>query len=122
MRIVFDTNFLIDMIKFKVDIEEIEELVGKCNFFIFDSVIEELEKIAKTRKKDGMNAKLALNFLKSRKFKTIKTKFKSTDEAIVNSLEKDSIVATNDSELRKILKAKGIKTIYLRSKKHLEVG
>ncbi|MCS7105809.1 MAG: PIN domain-containing protein [Candidatus Aenigmarchaeota archaeon] len=122
-KIVFDTNFLIDCFRFKVDfLKEIEEKIEKpYKFLVLEQNLKELEKIAKTNKKEAKYAKLALQFVKSN-CELISVKEKSTDKAILKFSDKDTFVATNDRKLRKSLKTLGIKNIYLKSLKKLEVG
>jgi hypothetical protein len=107
--------------QFGLDIfEEIENILNeKVEFYVFDRTIEELEEISKGKGKNATAARVALSLIRKKGVKIITTK-KPVDDALL-SLE-DAIIATNDKTLRKRLKAKGIKTIYLRSKKYLEMG
>jgi hypothetical protein len=120
-RIFFDTNMLMLPTQFGLDIfEEIENILNeKVEFYVFDRTIEELEEISKGKGKNATAARVALSLIRKKGVKIITTK-KPVDDALL-SLE-DVIIATNDKTLRKRLKAKGIKTIYLRSKKYLEMG
>ncbi|MEM5794572.1 MAG: PIN domain-containing protein [Candidatus Aenigmatarchaeota archaeon] len=122
-KIILDTNFLIDCLKFKVDfLKEIEEKIEKpFKFFVLEPNLKELEKIAKTRKKEAKYAKLALEFVKSN-CKLISTKEKSADKAILKFSDENTFVATNDRKLRKSLKALKVKNIYLKSLKKIEIG
>ena|SRR5947209_52008 len=121
-RIVFDTNFLIDLFRFKKDPKEIDELVGnKTEFFVTTSTINELEKISSRKSPVSRFAKIALGIVHS-KFETIETKGISFDEEVFDVLDANTIVATNDSLLRKRLKTLGVKTIYLRARKKLAMS
>ncbi len=121
MRLILDTNFLIDIIRFKIDLDELDSLfLTPFELLTLDSVIKELEKISKTNSQESKYAKVALELVKIKKIKTLKVK-ETTDKAILNLANKETVVATNDIELRKKLKALGIKTIYLKSKKHLDI-
>lgn len=122
-KIILDSNFLIDCLKFKVNfLEEIKRFVEE-NFeiLILENVLKELEKMSKRRTRESKYAKLALKIVKEKNFKIVSTSFENTDEAIISSSDENTIVATNDIELRKTLKAYGIKNIYLRAKKYLEI-
>lgn len=119
MRIILDTNFLISLVKFRIDIEEIKEIVGKCELLTLDLVVKELEKLASSKGEDSKNARVALQLIKSKNIKIIKAKHKNTDKALISLADKNTLIATNDKELRKTLRAK---TIYLRSKKHLAIS
>lgn len=130
--IVFDTNFLFDVVKFKIDLKNIDELVvGPYRLATLDSVVVEIKKIAATKRVTSKYAKVALKLLEREDFKIIRTKKRSgkvlTDDIIVDIVCKDKtgrkgmIVATNDAKLRKRIKAFGVKTIYLRARKYLEI-
>lgn len=122
-KIFLDTNFLIDVVRFKINLEEIEEidsLLGSYKLVVPTAVLDELEKISKTKKSERNFALLALKLVE--KFSVEKSTKKNADSDLIAKADENSLVATNDSKLRKILKSKGIKTIYLRSRKHLEIG
>ena len=122
MRIILDTNFLIDVIRFKIDLGQIPTLIlGQCELFTLDSVMDELKKIAKTKARESGYAKIALELIKNKKIRILKIEGKA-DEVILSLSEKNTIVATNDKELKKLLKRKGVKTIYIKSKKHLDIN
>ncbi|MEM5772975.1 MAG: PIN domain-containing protein [Candidatus Aenigmatarchaeota archaeon] len=122
MRVFLDTNFLIDLIKFKINLEEILLLFQEpIDFFVLSSSIKELEKIARSKGKSGSSAKLALKLVELKRIKIFQTE-ESPDKAFLSLADKNTIIATNDSKLRKKLKTLGIKTIYLRGKKKLEVS
>ncbi|MEM5882900.1 MAG: hypothetical protein QXQ77_01490 [Candidatus Aenigmatarchaeota archaeon] len=122
-KIVFDTNFLIDCFRFKVEfLEEIEEKIGKpFKFLVLEPTLKELEKIAKTGKKEANYARLALEFVKNN-CELIATKEKSADKAILKFSDENTFVATNDKKLRKSLKVLKVKSIYLKSLKRIEVS
>jgi hypothetical protein len=121
-KIGLDTNFLIDIIRFKVDLKEIDFLIGeRYEFFILSSVLKELEKLSKRKSEYSKFAKIALKLIEQKNFKIIKTEEKSTDESLVKFADKNTIIATNDIELRKRLKRLRIQTIYLRARKHLDI-
>jgi len=121
-KIVFDSNFLIDLARFRIDIEEIKNLVGLCEFYTVDLVVNELKRIAGKKAKASRNARVALKLMELNDFKIIKSKGKNADDAILKLAGKDTVVATNDIELRKSLKKIRAKTIYLRAKKHLAIN
>jgi rRNA-processing protein FCF1 len=121
MKVILDTNFLIDLVRFKIDLEEIPVLLQEpVKLFVFSSTIQELKKIEKNKGKLGSLAKLALKLIKLKQIQVLEEK-ESPDKAFLSIADKNTIIATNDSKLRKKLKKLGIKTIYLRAKKYLEV-
>lgn len=119
MKVILDSNFLIDILRFKLDLDNIKEICGRCELIVFDSVVDELEKISKSKGKNGQYARLALKILKLKNIKILKIEGKDVDETILNFVNRDMVVATNDRELRKKLKVKDIKTIYIRNKKRM---
>ena len=121
-RILLDTNFLIDLIKFKVEFEKFLEIFEEpIELSILSSSIKELEKIASGKGKSSNLAKLALETIKLKKVNVLENE-EEPDKAFLSIADKNTIIATNDSKLRKKLRKLGIKTIYLRGKKRLEVG
>ena len=108
--------------QFKVDIfEEIKRIMEEeYELIVFDSIIKELEKIAKSKGKDAMAAKTALGLIKKKGVKIVITYDKIVDNTIA-AADDNTIVATNDKVLKEKLKNKNIKIIYLRNKKYLEI-
>lgn len=121
-KIIFDTNFLIDLARFRIDIDEAKALVGPCQFLTIEPVLKELKRIASKKTRSSRSAKVALKLIDLKKIKIIKTEEKNTDQAILKLANKETVVATNDKNLRKALKKKRVKTIYLRKKKHLAIN
>jgi rRNA-processing protein FCF1 len=120
MQVILDSNFLIDLIRFKIPLEEIFELLGyDTKILTLSSVLNELEKIAKGKSKEAKYAKLALKLIDLKKIEILKIE-KSVDEALFSLANEKTIIATNDKNLRKKLKEKGLKSIYIRAKKRLD--
>jgi len=121
MKIILDTNFLMAIAQFKIDIlSEIERIADfKYNVFILDKTIDELNSIIKTKKgKDKRAAKLALDIINAKDIKQIKTDEGNTDDLIVKLADKETIIATQDRNLRKRVKT-GI--IGIRQKRYLYI-
>ncbi|MHA1744119.1 MAG: type II toxin-antitoxin system VapC family toxin [Candidatus Heimdallarchaeota archaeon] len=115
-RVILDTNFLISLAEFKVDLDEIENILNEpYEILTISSVVDELKKI------NNKNARLALKLIELKKVKILKVGEKNADKAILSLANKDTIIATNDAELRKRLKTLNSKTIYLRAKKYLAI-
>jgi rRNA-processing protein FCF1 len=120
MRVILDANFLIDMIKFKIPLEEIHELLSHdAEIFTLNSVLEELKRIAGKSGKDARYAKAALKLIESKKIGILSSE-KRTDEALLFFADQSTIIATNDKSLRKKLRKKGVKSIFIRAKKRLD--
>jgi rRNA-processing protein FCF1 len=115
MKIILDTNFLIDSIRFKIDLKS--ELAGN-ELFVLDSVIFEIGKIAKRGTKESALAKLALEFIAKNNIKILETDKKDADESLIE-YSKDYAIATHDRALKNKLKKVGAKIIYIRQKKYI---
>jgi len=120
MRIILDTNFLIDVIRFRIDLDA-TDLIGAHQLIILSSVERELIDISRKTSNASIYAKTALKLIKELDIKILKSK-ENPDNAMVKLADDKTLIATNDRELRKRLKALGRKTIYLKSKKHLAIG
>lgn len=116
MKVILDTNFLIDCIRFKIDIES--ELMGN-EMFVLESIIFEIEKITKRGTKESSLAKLALDYIKRKGLKILKSKEKITDVSLLKYSKKGYTIATQDKILRDKLKKGGEKVIYIRQKKYV---
>ncbi len=116
MRIILDTNFLIDCIRFKIDLES--ELRGN-ELFVLDSIIFEIEKITKRGTKESSLAKLALDYIKRKHLKILKPKEKNTDLSLLNYSKKGYAMATQDKVLKNKIKKAGGKLIFIRQKRYV---
>jgi rRNA-processing protein FCF1 len=118
MKIILDTNFLIDCMRFKVDLKS--ELVGN-ELFVLDSVIFEIGEITKRGTKESSLAKLVLEFIAKNNFNVLVTEKKDVDESLVEYSKQGYAIATHDRALKNKLKKLGAKLIYIRQKKYLVV-
>ena len=116
--IILDTNFVIEILKNKIDLKG--ELSKICNFpfkiLVLDRIKDELDNIIK--KQGGKNkelAKLALSYIKN--LGVVETKRDNVDKILIE-LSKESIIATQDKQLKSRLKKP---FIILKQKKILEL-
>ena len=112
MLVILDTNFIVYCIAHKIDIQSSISDALDTNFqlAIVDATIDELTKLG-----NKIALKIAKNFIE------IKTKKdKIVDDLILDLVDKKTIVATNDLELRKKLKTKRIRTLVVRQKKYVK--
>lgn len=122
-KVILDTDFLVHCASHKVDYEE--ELRRILDFaheiFIIDKTIDELDNIISTQTgKAKSDAKLAKAILENKSIPLIKTKKdKIVDDLILETADKDTIVATTDAELKQRLKEKSIPIVIIRQKSHL---
>ena len=123
-KIIIDTNFLMIPWQFKVDIFSEFDRICSFNYemFIFLQSINELKNIAE--KQSGKNKKAALFALKLislKNIKVIKSDENDVDKLILKSIRDDTIIATQDMQLKKELLEKGASVIILRQKKYLKL-
>ena len=124
MKIILDTNFLMAVPQFKIDIfSEIERIADfKYELFILDKTIDELNDIMKIQKgKHKLAASLALQIAKTNGIREIKTGDGKTDDLIVECAGKGVLIATQDKELKRRVKAKGAGIIDIRKKSFLKI-
>ena len=123
-RIIIDTNFLLIPLKFRVDI--FSEFSRICNFnyklFVFEESINELKNIIEKQSgRDKKAAQFVLKLIKLKNIEIIKSEPKDVDSLILDSVNKDTIIATQDMLLKKELVKKGSSVVILRQKKYLQL-
>jgi rRNA-processing protein FCF1 len=120
-KVLLDTNFIIDLFRFKIDFSMIEELLGaRCSLLMVKQSAKELSKIG------DKYAKVALEFLGLGRIGIVSAPGSTADDAIISYAvaqndKKDFFVATNDIRLRKRLKESDVRVIYIRARKHLRI-
>jgi len=112
MRILLDTSFLMLPFEKRVDIyEEIKYGLGNPELFTLSVCINELEKLNKA----------AIDLLEKKGVKIIESKG-SADKALIKVASKERMVlATIDRKLKEIAKRKGVRVVFFRKKRSLEV-
>ncbi|MBU3896466.1 MAG: DNA-binding protein [Nanoarchaeota archaeon] len=115
MKIILDTNFLMAIVQFKIDI--FEQLAGN-SLYTIESVINELKGLSKEKSKDGTAAKIALDIIKSKGLKILESK-DVADLSLIDYSNKGYIIATQDKVLQNKIKSLGGKSIYIRQKKYV---
>jgi rRNA-processing protein FCF1 len=115
-RILLDTNFLIDNLKWKVGV--FRSFRGK-QVETINPVVVELEALSKGKTVNNIFAKLALRQVKTKGLKALKTKETSADLALVSLSKKGYIIATHDKLLKQRIKKVGGRTIFIRQKKYV---
>lgn len=122
MKIILDTNFLMAIAQFRIDIfSEIGRIAEfRYDICILDKTIDELNNIIKVQKgKERFAAKLALDILDAKGISQLKTGPGKTDDLIVDAAGKDTVIATQDRELKRRVCRKGAKVIGIRQKRYL---
>ena len=120
-RILLDTNFIIDTVKWKIDLYA--ELKRICDFafqvFVPDVVYAELDKFP-PRSKEGQWAKVGRLILEKRSI-TIATKGGLADDVLVRMTTRKDVVATQDQTLKRRLRANNVGVIVIREKGYLQL-
>ena len=122
-EVVIDTNFFMVPFQFNVDIiTELEKVLPSYKLTTPSFVINELKGLKKNNKgKIRLNANLALKLANSSKVE-IKDISLLENETVDDALLRVSeVLATNDIELKKRAKSKGITVVYLRQKNYITV-
>ena len=117
MKIILDTNFLIDCLRFNIDIKT--ELAGN-ELFVSKSILFEIEKIIERKTKESSLAKSVLKFIKENNFKVLESE-DEVDESLISYSRQGYVIATHDRELKTRLKKAGAKIMYIRQKRYLVV-
>ena len=122
-EVVIDTNFFMVPFQFNVDIiSELEKVLPSYKLTTPSFVINELKGLKNNNKgKIRLNANLALKLANSSKVE-IKDISLLENETVDDALLRVSeVLATNDIELKKRAKARGITIVYLRQKNYITV-
>ena len=122
-EVVIDTNFFMVPFQFNVDIiDELEKALPSYKLTTPIFVINELKGLKRNNKgKIRLNADLALKLANSSNIE-IKDISLENNETVDDALLRVSeVLATNDIELKKRARKKGITVAYLRQKKYLAI-
>lgn len=119
MKFLLDTNSLLIPGKFKLDIFRELEKFGKPELYTLELIIQELEKISQGSGPDSRHAKLGLGLINKKKVKVLESQGNTDSEIIRIALKEGMFVCTQDRELIKKLRDRGVKIISLRQKKYL---
>ena len=121
-RIALDTNMLVAVEKFKVDVfEEVKKMFGRVEFVVPNQVLRELEKLAGEGRATEKAVNVARELMEKKSVKEEKVNAAGADEALEKLAREGAVVATNDKVLRKKIKEFG-KVIYLRKGKIIAEG
>ena len=128
VRVILDTNFLMIPGQFKVDIfAELQRLMNTpYELCICEATIGELTKFATGQRKDRTAAAIGLQLIKQQNLKILPNSigeeglFESyLDAVIINNAVAGDIVCTQDKELKRALKPKGVQIMTLESQRRI---
>ncbi len=118
-RIILDANILIETVKNKNGVfKQIREAFPSSEIVISRPVLDELKKISGGKGKRALAARIAISLADKNQVGVKKTS-KKGDDSLIELCGKDSILVTQDKELRRRCDKKGFLTGYLREKRHL---
>ncbi|MDP6670783.1 MAG: hypothetical protein QGI60_03125 [archaeon] len=122
-RVLVDTNMLLAITQFKVDVFSLikEKLGEKTEFFVTKGILEELTKIGKAGEKQRREIELLKELMEKNNVELTAVDVKNTDDGLLELSKKGFYVASNDKALRKRIKSLGGQNIYLRRKKLVEI-
>ena len=120
MKILMDTNFMMDCFRNRIEMAELFDLFPGARLATIPQVVRELSRLAARKSTNSRQAKVALSLIDG--IEIVDAPEGNTDAVLAELTGKDVVVATNDEGLRRRISAKGLKTIYLRGRKHLAVG
>ncbi|MFQ6051907.1 MAG: PIN domain-containing protein [Candidatus Hydrothermarchaeota archaeon] len=113
VKVILDTNFLMLPGRLGIDIfKEIDrELCANHKLFVLSTTEKELKNLVENAK--GSEKKIAKIGLELIGRCEILPAEREPDIAIFDFINENTVVATTDKELRKKLRKKGVKTLYL---------
>ncbi|MFH1391791.1 MAG: PIN domain-containing protein [Candidatus Diapherotrites archaeon] len=121
-KVVLDTNMLLNIARFNIDVfQETKKMLGNIEFLVPKQVMQELDKLAEqgqTLKKEVNIAKMAIE---NNNVKIIEIEARDADEAL-KKMASESIIATNDKELKDSVREMNGRVLYLRQRKFLEMA
>jgi len=122
MDVYIDTNALLLPHTHKIDVfSEIRDLVLQAHeILILSGVMRELEDIANSKGEDKVAARVALKLIKENNFKIIESTKDVDSELINHTKDGNSIVVTNDAQLRKRLRENNVRALCMHDNRLIE--
>jgi rRNA-processing protein FCF1 len=116
MKVILDTNFLIDCIRFRIDVKD--ELSGN-EIYVLDSVMFEIDKIAQKETQEASLARMASEFIEKNEIMVLESKTKNADKALVAYAREGYAIATQDKGLKDKVKRGGGRVFYIRQQSYV---
>jgi len=120
--VLFDTNFLLLPVLQGIDVfGELSRFVSESHeLATLSSVVGELELMQESKSRRGVAAKVALELIKQKNVRVYETDFRADDSLLDYALKhKNTVVCTNDRELKKKLRKHGIGVISPKGRSYL---
>jgi rRNA-processing protein FCF1 len=122
VQVILDTNFWYIPNKFHIDIlTQVTQLIGPCSIVIFEGTIHELQHATTDKTHAQFAVKYIDALLLKKKITIIKGSKDLVDDQIVEyaTTHRQILVATQDKELKRRLKALGIRLLIFRKKSYI---
>lgn len=120
MKFLLDTNFLISIVSFKIDMIDELSKFGKPELFVLSFVVNELKKIVRKGGKSSIYGKIALELIKRNDIRILQSK-ENVDEEMVKLSKNGFIICTIDKKLSKTIRKDGKRIVSIRQRKYLEL-
>jgi len=121
-KVAFDTNMLVNIERFKVDIfREAKKMLGNVEFEIPKQVMQELDRLAEQGQTLRKEVNVAKELIQKNNVKIVEVKAANADEAL-KKMASEAVIATNDKELKDCVKELNGQVLFLRQKKFLEMA
>lgn len=121
-KILCDTNFLLIPIRFGVDIFSVTDnaLNDITEFYVSSRVLDEINLLRRDAK-PSLDKELLFGLKMAKQCKVIEdhSMFLVDESLIKMAKERNMIIGTTDSDLRKRARDNGVKVVYLRQKRYL---
>jgi len=120
--VVIDSSAIMMLFEFSINLkEELIRLIGAYSIVVTKQIIDEIKYLSDKGKGKKRNiARPALKFIEDLEIMDAEG---NADNSVIDLASRlNAIVFTNDKEIRKKAKEKGLKTIYLRGKNKLEMS
>ncbi len=118
--VLLDTNFLASVMKFKISLDRMEDVLQEAYEFLIPArVLEELKKIS------PRHELFAKRLIESGRARLLPSEEESVDKELVRLSQKLGkgrvVIATNDKVLRKKLRKIGVRCVFVKGKKYFRV-
>ncbi|MGA3020939.1 MAG: PIN domain-containing protein [Candidatus Micrarchaeales archaeon] len=112
--IIVDTSSILFGVAKRIDVfEKIKEEFPRYKIVMPSGVMDELKGIGKGRRKESINARYALKMLKDKDVEIVQSGYEVDGWIVKNAAAMGCEVCTNDAELRKRLRAEGVRIVSL---------
>lgn len=116
--VVFDTSFLINSVKARVDfLKEIETKIGSFKPIVTSPVLVELQRLAEKKS----DARVALQLIGKAEYELVESGLKADDSVVRVASGMGCYVASTDKEVRQKAAKLGLRLVTLREGRHIQV-